>query len=264
MASKRGSETFRALPRDALRDWLEEALAPLPDLSIRRMFGGAGIYADDTMFGILHEQRMYLKTDERTRGDFVARGSGAFRVRSGSVLTSYYELPVDVLDDESELLRWSQTALGVAREAQQRPRGRRFVEPEQILAEHTAEIRKLAERARAIVREEAPQASEAGYPGWRLIGYRAPHYFCFVAPLPEHVRVGFEHGHALPDPKGLLEPMGKQVRFVRLEPGKRIPEAALRELIRAALELRPAPRAPKKQRSQPKRAARATRRAREP
>ena len=86
------------------------------------------------------------------------------------------------------------------------------------------------------MKNEAPHATEAGYPGWRLIGYRAPHYFCFVAPLPDHVRVGFEHGHALPDPKNMLEPMGKQVRFVRLEPGKRIPTAALRALIRAALE----------------------------
>jgi uncharacterized protein DUF1801 len=93
------------------------------------------------------------------------------------------------------------------------------------------------------VRGAAPDASEAGYRGWRLIGYRSPHYFCFIAPQPDHVRLGFEHGHRLGDPDGLLESMGKQVRFVRLVPGKRIPVAALRRLIGAALVVLPERRA---------------------
>lgn len=75
--------------------------------------------------------------------------------------------------------------------------------------------------------------------GWRLIGYRSPHYFCFIAPLADHVRLGFEHGHRLSDPHGLLESMGKQVKFVRLVPGQRIVVTALRELIEAALVTRP-------------------------
>jgi hypothetical protein len=88
---------------------------------------------------------------------------------------------------------------------------------------------------RKIVLEEAPQAEEAGYVGWRLIGYRSPHYFCFVAPQSDHVRLGFEHGVRLRDPDGVLESMGKQVRFVRCVPGRPLPLAAMRSLIRAAL-----------------------------
>jgi hypothetical protein len=91
------------------------------------------------------------------------------------------------------------------------------------------------------VREVAPDATEAGYPGWRLIGYRAPHYFCFIAPHAEHVRLGFEHGHRLSDPVGVLEPIGKQVSFVRLTPGQPIPVTAIRGLIRAALLTFPKP-----------------------
>jgi DNA transformation protein and related proteins len=243
MASKRNTEPFAVAKRDSVREWLEEALAPLPELSLRRMFGGAGLYSEETIFGILHQQRVYLKTNEATRLAFVKRGCDALRARSGTVLTSYYEVPPEVQDDEEELVRWSRQALEVAREAAQAPRKRKFVEPEQILAGHSEPIRALAEKARELVKTQAPHATEAGYPGWQLIGYRAPHYFCFVAPQPDHVRVGFEHGHALPDPKGVLEPMGKQVRFVRLEPGKRIPVTALRGLIQKALET---PR-PKKQ-----------------
>jgi hypothetical protein len=90
-----------------------------------------------------------------------------------------------------------------------------------------------------LVLAEAPGALEAGYAGWRLIAYRSPHYFCFIAPQQDHVRLGFEHGRRLPDPDGVLEPMGKQVRFVRLIPGRRIPKAAVRRLIRAALRTLP-------------------------
>lgn len=247
MASKRNTPPMSIVKRDSVRDWLEETLAALPELSLRRMFGGAGIYSEETIFGILHQQRVYLKTNETTRAAFVKRGCDALRARSGTVLTSYYEVPPEVQDDEAELVRWSRQALEIAREAAETPRKRRFVAPEEILQGHGGAIRELAEKARALVKREAPHATEAGYPGWRLIGYRAPHYFCFVAPQADHVRVGFEHGHALPDPKGVLEPMGKQVRFVRLQPGQRVPVAALRGLIQAALEA-PMARAAKKKR----------------
>ena len=97
----------------------------------------------------------------------------------------------------------------------------------------------MAERLRRIVLEEAPDAEEVGYAGWRFIGYRSPHYFCFVAPRADHVRLGFEHGVRLRDPDAVLEPMGKQVRFVRCPPGRALPIPAMRSLIRAALNQPP-------------------------
>jgi len=113
---------FDAKPRDTLREWLEDCLAGIPDLYVRRMFGGAGIYSADVMFGILARGRVYLKTDESTRNDFIARGTQPFRTRKGIVLQNYYEVPVDVLEDERELLRWARRALDVARAGSASPR----------------------------------------------------------------------------------------------------------------------------------------------
>jgi len=256
VSSKRNDVSFRVVPQDSLREWLLEVLGALPELSIRRMFGGAGIYSGEKMFGVLHQQRVYLKTDEHTRPSFEKLGSEALRVRSGNVLTSYYELPAEVLDDEQEFVSWARQAIDVAARQPERPRKRKHVDPEQILQGHAPEIIELAQQARALIRKAAPEASEAGYSGWHLIGYRSPHYFCFVAPHADHVRLGFEHGHILPDPKRVLEPMGKQVRFARLVPGQRIPRTALQGLIRAALE--PPPR---RQRSAPPKPATGPRRA---
>lgn len=222
---------------DSMREWLEDCLKELADLEIRRMFGGSGVYAEGTMFAILNAGRVYLKTDDATRAAFTERGSEAFSPRAGRVLSSYHEVPAEILEDDVELLTWARRALRVARAAPQKSSVRGGVSPEQILEGHSSDIQALAHRLRELVRAAAPTATEAGYPGWRLIGYRAPHYFCFIAPHAEHVRLGFEHGHRLNDPHGVLEQMGKQVCFVRLVPGRRIPVMAIRGLIRAALTL---------------------------
>jgi DNA transformation protein len=222
-----------------MREWLEDGLQALPELELRAMFGGFGIYAEGTMFGILHTGRVYLKTDDATRPAFAALGSEPFRPKRGSALTTYLEVPAEVLDKEDELLAWSRRALATARATPPKSRARARVTPEQILEGHPSSIKSLAEKLREVVLTAAPDAIEAGYPGWRLIGYRSPHYFCFIAPQPDHVRLGFEHGHRLSDPRGLLESMGKQVKFVRLVPGRRVPVEALRELIEAALVTRP-------------------------
>jgi hypothetical protein len=195
------------------------------------------------MFGILHDGRVYLKTNERTREVFVERGSEPFRATRNLVLKTYYELPADVLDDDAEFLAWARRAVEVAEAAPAKAKGATKVAPSQILAGHAPAIRDLAEQVRKIVREAAPDATEAGYAGWRLIGYRSPHYFCFIAPQPDHVRLGFEHGVRLTDRDGILEPMGKQVRFVRLLPGRTIPRAGIDRLIEQALRTPSAGRA---------------------
>jgi DNA transformation protein len=230
--------SLRSKARDSTHEWLEERLGRLPELEVRRMFGGAGVYAAGTMFGILYAERLYLKTNESTRAQYAERGMGPFRPRRGAVLKSYYEVPPDILDDDAELLAWARAALSIADVPQPQSKAR-AVTPEQILEGYPAKIRELADRLRKIVLKAAPDASEAGYAGWRLIGYRCPHYFCFVAPQADHVRLGFEHGNRLADPDSVLEPMGKQVRFVRLVPGGRIPLRAIQTLIGAALRTLP-------------------------
>jgi hypothetical protein len=73
-----------------------------------------------------------------------------------------------------------------------------------------------------------------------------------IAPQADHVRLGFEHGVRLTDPDGILEPMGKQVRFVRAIPGRALPTAGIARMIQQALRTLPAGRdAPR--RTKPKR-----------
>ncbi len=109
-----------------------------------------------------------------------------------------------------------------------------FCIPEEILALHVPEVVELANRLRDVVKEVVPGVEEAGYPGWKLIGYRNGRYFAFIAPYPDHIRLGFEHGISLPDPDNLLKGSGSQVRYVPIYPNTAIPLPAIQTLIQTA------------------------------
>lgn len=113
------------------------------------------------------------------------------------------------------------------------------VGPETILGEFYPEVRQLAEIIRNFILQVVPQADEKAYPTWRGIGYRHPEmgYFCGIFPQEDGIRLGFEFGVLLPDPLGLLEGNGKQVRYVHLETGGDIPWQAIHDLLEAAINL---------------------------
>jgi DNA transformation protein len=95
---------------------LDEALSrlsPLADVTSRRLFGCHGLYWRETIFGILDRGRLYLKVDERSMGDYLARGMGPFRPNERQTLRSYYEVPPEVLADTEELLSWAREAVRV-------------------------------------------------------------------------------------------------------------------------------------------------------
>ena len=112
---------------------------------------------------------------------------------------------------------------------------------EDILGSHNPEVRALVERLRKIVRETVPEAVEAAYPGWHAIGCRHPEsgYFCGIFPQNDIVNLGFEFGTLLPDPDGLLEGAGKQVRYVKIKDRKDIRVRAIKKLLLAAISLPP-------------------------
>jgi hypothetical protein len=113
------------------------------------------------------------------------------------------------------------------------------ITPEEILADHTPEVRALVERLREIVRATVPSAVEAAYPGWHAIGYRHPGvgYFCGIFPERERVRIAFEFGILLPDPQGALGGTGTQVRYLDIPFGGKIPVEAFQQLLLAAIQL---------------------------
>lgn len=56
----------------------------------------------------------------------------------------------------------------------------------------------------------------------------------YVYSAPDHVQFGFVRGHALKDPRGLLEGDGQYVRHVKVRKTSEIDEAVFRALLRQA------------------------------
>jgi hypothetical protein len=112
---------------------------------------------------------------------------------------------------------------------------------ELFLSAYPEPMQAIAQRLRKIVRRATPDAIEAVRAGWHLIGYDLPVgrrtvYFCYVAPEPEHVHLGFEYGTFMDDPDGRLVGAGitRKVRWVTLRPSDAIDELALAALVREA------------------------------
>jgi hypothetical protein len=124
------------------------------------------------------------------------------------------------------------------------------VPPEALLAGYPEPMRAIADRLRALVRAAVPDAIERVRPGWRLVGYDVPvgrrsAYFCFVAPEPEHVHLGFEHGTLLEDPDGVLlgERITRKVRWLTFREGDRIDPGIVERLVCEAARVASLPRA---------------------
>lgn len=88
---------------------------------MKRLFGGAGLYADGLMFGLVFDGAIFLKVDEATIPDFEREGSRPFIYtrakgpgRVGRASLSYWRLPERLYDDPDELVIWAERALAIA------------------------------------------------------------------------------------------------------------------------------------------------------
>ena len=103
---------------DEFIDYVIDQLASWGEVSARKMFGGAGLYRDGTMFGLIADDVAYLKVDDSNRGHFVKAGASPFNPYPDKVKTivlSYYEIPADVLESPDKLAEWAERSLAIAR-----------------------------------------------------------------------------------------------------------------------------------------------------
>lgn len=101
---------------DSFKAFVLDQLSALSELRAKAMFGGHGIYSGDHFFGILDEGRVFFKVDDTTRASYEALGMSPFTYEmKGRVMTmSYYEVPLDVLEDRDEAVVWARQAIEVA------------------------------------------------------------------------------------------------------------------------------------------------------
>jgi hypothetical protein len=114
--------------------------------------------------------------------------------------------------------------------------------PEEFLSTFPPEMQELANKLRSLVKETIPNVKEAVYTGWKLIGYRVKKgrkdaYFCFIAPFPNRIMLGFEYGIQLFDPTLRLEGDGTQVRYLTVREKDDIDPESFRAFIVEAAQI---------------------------
>jgi len=102
-------------------EFIRELFAPFGTVTVRRMFGGAGIFSQGLMFGLIANDAIYLKADATSIPDFEREGGKPFtytRAKTGggdgTAALSYWRLPERLYDDPDELKLWAARALAIA------------------------------------------------------------------------------------------------------------------------------------------------------
>ena len=98
-------------------------------LRSKSMFGGVGLYSGERFFGIVAADELFLKVDDSNRAAYEAAGSEPFRPLADPkrpVSMSYWRVPIEVLEDPTELVVWARAAIHAASAASARkPRAKR-------------------------------------------------------------------------------------------------------------------------------------------
>lgn len=104
-------------------DYVLELLAGFGRVETKRMFGGAGLYRDGVMFGILDDDAVFFRVDDALQAEMQAQGSVAWVYSmkpDGSIRSmGYWRMPETAADDPDEAVALARRsyAAAIARKA---------------------------------------------------------------------------------------------------------------------------------------------------
>ncbi|HWV47317.1 MAG TPA: TfoX/Sxy family protein [Nitrospira sp.] len=92
---------------DGFKDFILDQLTELNGVTARAMFGGYGLYQRAAFFGIIHKGRLYFKVSTTTVHNYMDHGMKPLRPNPKQTLKSFYEVPIDVIEDAEFLTQWA-------------------------------------------------------------------------------------------------------------------------------------------------------------
>lgn len=97
-------------------DRVTETLGAVRPITVKKMFGGIGVYVGDAFFGVGDDDRLYFKVDAKSVGAYEAKGMTPW-VLGGKENLKYRELPEEIFNDEKALGEWIDESVRVVNEA---------------------------------------------------------------------------------------------------------------------------------------------------
>lgn len=99
-------------------DNLHDLFSGLGRVSIKRLFGGKGIYCDGLIIALVLQDELLLKADAQSAGDFIDAGCTQLTYgRKGKtpVAMPYWSVPEEAFDDPDIMTLWAKRAFEAAR-----------------------------------------------------------------------------------------------------------------------------------------------------
>lgn len=115
---------------------------------------------------------------------------------------------------------------------------------ENIMKMTNSEMKEIAQALRLLIADVLPGVTEVAWEKQRIAGYgvgpkKMSEQFCYIAPLKDHVNLGFYYGADLDDPNGLLEGTGKNLRHIKIRSKSELAKPEIRKLIQQASKYLP-------------------------
>src|SRR3972149_7383553 len=98
----------------SFKKFVLDQLSSLGPVDARAMFGGHGLYHLGIFFGIIHKGRLFFRTDEVTRAEYIEAGMKTFSPNAKQTLKNYFDVPPAVLDDHERLSAFAEKAIKCA------------------------------------------------------------------------------------------------------------------------------------------------------
>ncbi|PFG45832.1 regulator of competence-specific genes [Vibrio sp. ES.051] len=85
----------------------------LGTIKSRSMFGGFGLFADDTMFALVVNNQLHIRADQKTSSDFEKQGLKpyVYKKRGFPVVTKYYAISSDLWRSNDHLVEVAKQSL---------------------------------------------------------------------------------------------------------------------------------------------------------
>ena len=99
------------MEKESFKEFVLDQLRLLERVDCRAMFGGHGLYCEGVFFGIISKGRLYFKTNDSTVSDYLEGDMKPFQPNPRQKLKNYYEVPVEILEDEEQIAVWVRKAV---------------------------------------------------------------------------------------------------------------------------------------------------------
>jgi DNA transformation protein and related proteins len=98
---------------------LHDVFESFGPITTRKMFGGYGIYHDGLMFGLVADDTLYLKVDEKVAPEFEREGLEHFVYNKNGrdMKMSYRRAPDVIFDNREQAAVWAERSFKAARRA---------------------------------------------------------------------------------------------------------------------------------------------------